>query len=205
MFVGAFMTLVFIPVMFIWTVKKNIRDSLKEKLMKKLLLLLVFSLSAYALQIGAVPPHMVLEGENGGRYDGKAWNSNTLVGKVHTVLYMDPDERKEAMPFLDALNSKHFDKKKYATIAIVNLAATWMPNAVLEMMLNKKQKELNNTAFIFDKTKHVLKKWQLKDDASNVLIFDAKGKLLYQKSGKLFPVDIEKVMKVISINIDKIE
>ena len=169
--------------------------------MKKLLFLLVFSLSAYALQTGAVPPQVELEGENGGRHDGKEWNSNTLVGKVHTVLYMDPDERKEAMPFLNALNSQKFDKNKYATVAIVNLAATWMPNAVLETMLSKKQKELNNTEFIFDKTKHVLKKWQLKDDASNVLIFDTKGKLLYQKSGKLFPIDVEKIMEMISTHI----
>ena len=173
--------------------------------MKKLLFLVAFSLSAYAIQTGEVPPKVVLQGDNGGKYDGKVWDSQMLVGKVHTVLYMDPDKRKEAMPFLNVLNSQKFDKNKYATVAIVNLAATWMPNAVLETMLNKKQKELNNTEFIFDKTKHMLKKWQLKDDASNVLIFDAKGKLLYQKSGKLFPVDMEKVMDIISTNMDKIE
>ena len=173
--------------------------------MKKLLLLLVLSLSAYAIQTGDVPPKVLLKGDNGGKHDGKAWSSEMLVGKVHTVLYMDPDEREEAMPFLDELNSQNFDKKSYETIAIVNLGATWMPNAILEAMLNKKQKELNNTEFIFDKTKYLLKKWKLKDDASNVLIFDAKGILLYQKSGKLSPVEVNKILKTISTSVDKVE
>ncbi len=169
--------------------------------MKKLLLLLAFSFSAYAIQTGEVPPKVILKGDNGGKHDGKAWDSQMLVGKVHTILYMDPDEREEAMPFLNELNSQNFDKKRYKTVAIVNLDATWVPNAVLETMLNKKQKELNNTEFIFDKTKHLLKKWHLKDDASNVLIFDTAGKLLYQKSGKLFPIDIENIMKIISAHV----
>lgn len=170
--------------------------------MKKLLLLLVLTLSAYAVQMGEVPPPVLLDGDNGGKSNGTPWDSYTLVGKVHTVLYMDPDERKVAMPFLDALNSKKFDKTKYATVAIVNLAAMWMPNYVLETMLKNKQKEMDNTEFIFDKTKYVLKKWKLKDDASNVLIFDAKGKLLYQKSGTLSSKDISEIMDIISKNID---
>jgi len=173
--------------------------------MKKVLLLLVLSFSAYAVQIGEVAPKVVLERDNGGTHDGKAWSSEMLVGKVHTVLYMDPDEREEAMPFLDELNSQNFDKKRYATVAIVNLGATWMPNVVLEAMLSEKQEELNNTEFIFDKTKYLLKKWKLKDDDSNVLIFDAKGILLYQKSGRLFPIDIKKIMETISTSIDEVE
>ena len=171
--------------------------------MKKLLLLLLLSLSAYALQTGKIPSHVVLDGNNGGKSDGKAWDSSTLVGKVHTVLYMDPDERQEAMPFLDILNSKNFDKTKYSTVAIVNLAAMWMPNFVLETMLKNKQREWKNTIFIFDKTKHLVEKWKLEDDASNVLIFDAKGRLLYQKSAKLSSEDIEEIMTMLSKEINK--
>jgi predicted transcriptional regulator len=169
--------------------------------MKKLLLLLALSLSVYAIQTGKVPPKVLLEGDNGGKYNGKAWSSEMLVGKVHTILYMDPDEREGAMPLLNELNSRNFDKKRYETLAIVNLGATWMPNTVLEAMLNKKQKALNNTEFIFDRTKYLLKKWKLKDDTSNVLIFDTEGKLLYQKSGRLFPMDVENIMKIISAHV----
>ncbi|MCF6205651.1 MAG: YtfJ family protein [Sulfurovum sp.] len=166
--------------------------------MKKILTILALTLSVYALQTGEVPPHAVLSGDHGGTNDGKSWDSRSLVGKVHTVLYMDPDERKAAMPFLDALNAQPFDKQKYQTVAIVNLAATWMPDAILETMLAKQQKSLNNTIFVFDKTKYLLQKWHLKDDASNVLIFDAKGKLVYQKSGVLSADEIRQVMQIIS-------
>jgi len=158
-----------------------------------------------AVNVGDVLPPLTIEKKNGSNSNGKAWYSQSLQGRVHVLLYMDPDERKEAMPFLDTLNSKNFDEKKYSTVAVINLAAMWMPNFVLETMLKDKQKELRNTTFIFDKTKYLVQKWQLKDDASNVLIVDAKGKLLYQKSGKLFSVDVEKIMDIVSTNIDKIE
>ena len=162
-------------------------------------------MTLHAVNIGEVLPPLSLEKKNGSNSNGKAWHSQSLEGKVHVLLYMDPDKRKEAIPFLDTLNSRNFDENKYSTVAIVNLAAMWMPNFVLETMLKNKQKELNNTTFIFDKTKYLVQKWQLKDDASNVLILDAKGKLLYQKSGKIFPVDVEKIMDIVSTNIDKIE
>ena len=150
-----------------------------------------------AINIGDTLPSITLEKKNGGNNAEQAWHSKSLKGKVHVVLYMDPDKREEAMPFLNILNAKHFDEKKYSTVAIVNLAATWMPNGILEAMLSKKEVELNNTEFIFDKTKYLIEKWKLKDDASNVLICDKEGKLLYKKSGKLFNKDINKIMDII--------
>ena len=128
---------------------------------------------------------MVLDKDNGGDSKDNAWHSKNLQGKVHILLYMDPDKREESMPFLDTLNAEKYDKKKYSTVAIVNLAATWMPDAILESLLSKKQKELQNTEFVFDKTKCFVKKWQMKDDASNVLVLDKDMKVLYQKSGIL--------------------
>jgi len=157
----------------------------------------------HAVSLGEKLPEITLDGDNGGNGSNQAWHSKSLEGKVHVVLYMDPDARKEAMPFLDILNEKEYDKKNYSTVAIVNLAATWMPNAILEAMLSKKQKELNNTEFIFDKTKYLVAKWQLEDDASNILVCDKSGKLLYKKSGKLSSLDIDKIMDMIEENINQ--
>jgi len=154
-----------------------------------------------ALNMGEKLPDITLEKDNGGNSAGQAWQAKTLKGKVHVVLYMDPDERKEAMPFLDRLNNQAYDKKRYSTVAIVNLAATWMPDTILEAMLSKKQKELHNTEFIFDKTKYLVKEWHVKDDASNVLIVDDEMKVVYQNSGKLSVSEIDKIMDIISKNI----
>jgi len=154
-----------------------------------------------AVNIGDILPPVTLEKENGGTSDDKAWQSISLKGKVHLILYMDPDKRKETQVVLDALNKLEVDGKAYSTVAIVNLAATWMPDAILEGLLSKKQKELKNTSFVFDKKKYLVKKWKMKDDASNVLIVDKNTKILYQKAGKLSTSEINKIIDIIRQNI----
>jgi len=155
-----------------------------------------------AVNVGDILPDITLDKSNGGNSAEQAWHSKSLKGKVHLLLYMDPDKRKETMSFINRLNLKKYDKKKYSTVAIVNLAATWIPDIVLEKLLAKKQRESNNTEFVFDKTKYLVKKWKLKDDASNVLVCDKNEKILYQKSGKLTSSDVRKIMNILSKNIN---
>ncbi len=164
--------------------------------------LFLLASALHAVDVGEMLPDVVLDGKHGGTSDKKAWSSKSLKGKTHVIIYMDPDKRKEGMPFLDKLNDKNFDKDSYSTIAIVNLAATWMPDAILEKMLSKKEKDLKNTTFIFDKDKYLVKKWHLKDDASNILVCDKEGKVLFQKSGKLSSSETDDIMKIISKNIN---
>lgn len=152
----------------------------------------------YAVNVGEVLPSITLEKKDGGQSNASAWHSKSLQGKVHVLLYMDPDERETVNPFLDELNAQSYDEKHYSTVAIVNLAAMWMPDFVLETMLKKKQEELKNTTFVFDKTKYLVKKWKMKDDASNVLIVDKQMKVLYQKSTKLSSSDIAEIMEILS-------
>ena len=166
--------------------------------MKKIIIIWLCTMAMiHAVNIGDTLPQVILEKENGGTSGDKPWHSTSLKGKVHLVLYMDPDERKETQALLDALNNLVIDSKLYSTVAIVNLAATWMPDVVLESMLSKKQKELKNTTFVFDKEKVLVKKWKMKDDASNVLIVDKSSKILYQKVGKISPKNIECIIKMI--------
>jgi YtfJ family uncharacterized protein len=170
--------------------------------MKKTIMFLLTAMTVvHAVSIEGTLPQITLEKANGGTSDGKAWHSASLKGKVHLILYMDPDERKETQPLLDALNALDADSGDYSTVAIVNLAATWMPDTLLETMLSKKQKALKNTSFVFDKRKYLVKKWQMKDDASNVLIVDKDGKVLYQKAGKLSTSEIKKIIDIIRQNI----
>jgi len=48
--------------------------------------------SAMAIELGKVPSNVVIDGENGGNVNGKAWNSSMLKDKIYTVFYVDPDE-----------------------------------------------------------------------------------------------------------------
>ena len=154
-----------------------------------------------AIELGQVPPSVNIEGDNGGRTDGKAWSSSMLKDKVHIVFYVDPDKKDLNENLSNALKKRHFNRQKYASVAIVNLAATWLPNAIIESKLKDKQKKFPDTIYVKDKKKVLVKEWNLADDNSDILIFDKKGKLIYKKFGKVSDTEIVEVLKLIEKNI----
>jgi YtfJ family uncharacterized protein len=171
-------------------------------MIKKLVFICSFLFSSvYALNIGEVPKSVVIDGKNGGKTDKSAWSSSSLKGKVHVVFYVDPDEKDTNNAFVDALKAKKFDKSDYGSVAIINLAATWKPNIVIEALLKAKQKKFPDTIYVKDKKKVLVKEWSLADDSSNILVFDKSGKLIYSYAGKLDTAEIEKVLKLIELNL----
>ncbi|OQX77341.1 MAG: transcriptional regulator [Epsilonproteobacteria bacterium 4484_65] len=174
--------------------------------MKKIILgFLVLVGSVVAVELGKVPSSVILDGDNGGKTDGSAWNSKMLKGKVHILFYVDPDERKLNEPLTQALKKRHFDRRKYASVAMINLAATWLPNAILESKLKAKQKEFPDTIYVKDKKKVFVKKWGLADDNSDILIFDKKGELIYKKFGKLSEKEIAYPMKSAVVTLESMK
>jgi len=170
----------------------------KEESMKNVFFGFLFvCVSAVAIEIGKVPPVVSIEGKEGGKLDGKAWHSSMLKGKVYTLFYVDPDERDLNNAFADALKAKAYDRKKANSVAIINLAATWLPNVILEAKLKEKQKIFPHTLYVKDKKKVLVKKWGLEDDNSDILIFDQEGKLVYKKFGKMSAKDIKEAMSII--------
>ena len=168
---------------------------------KSILALLVLVGSAVAVEVGKVPASVTINGKDGGRTNGKAWNSSSLKGKVHIVFYVDPDEKDLNKALNQALKKETFDRSKFASVAIVNMAATWMPNVAIEAKLKSKQKEFSRTTYVRDRSKVLVKKWALADDNSDVLVFDKSGKLIYKKFGKLSKEEIVKVISLIKSNI----
>ena len=166
--------------------------------MKKIVLSLLLSTAClFAIETGKIPSTVVIDGKNGGAIKGGAWSSMMLKDKVTVLFYVDPDERDANQALTQALKTKHFDRSKYRSVAIINLAASWLPNAVLEAKLKAKQKEFPDTIYVKDKHKVLVKKWKLRDDSSDILIFDKGGKLIYKKFGKLSQKEIEAVIKTI--------
>jgi predicted transcriptional regulator len=157
--------------------------------------------SCMAIELGQIPSSVTIDGENGGRTDGKAWSSSMLKDKVHIVFYVDPDKKDLNENLSHALKKRHFNRKKYASVAIVNLAATWLPNVVIESKLKEKQKKFPDTTYVKDKKKVLVKEWNLEDDNSDILIFNKKGKLIYKKFGKVSDTEIIEVLKLIEKNI----
>jgi YtfJ family uncharacterized protein len=151
----------------------------------------------WGIELGKVPPLVTLEGQTGGYLNGQAWNSQLLKGKVYVIFYVDPDKKDLNNDFSEALKARQFDLKRYHSIAIVNLAATFMPNFLIEAKLKQKQARYPNALYLKDKQKVLVKAWGLEDNNSDILIFDQKGKLIYQKFGKLSQEEIAHVLKMI--------
>lgn len=157
--------------------------------------------SSMAIELGTVPKAVSIEGKEGGKVDGSAWESSMLKGKIHTVFYVDPDKRDLNNPLADALKARSFDRTKVNSVAIINLAATWLPNVFIESKLKEKQKKFPHTIYVKDKQKVLVKEWGLADDDSDILVFDQKGKLIYKKFGKVSDDEIKEIIALIEKNI----
>ena len=153
--------------------------------------------SCMAIELGSVPKAVTIDGKNGGKVDGSSWESSMLTGKIHTLFYVDPDKRDLNNPLADALKARKFDRAKVNSVAIINLAATWLPNVFIEAKLKEKQKKFPHTVYVKDKKKVLVKEWGLEDDNSDILIFDQKGRLIYKKFGKVSDDEIKDVIALI--------
>ena len=165
---------------------------------KTILLASLLSLSLSALTIGETPKNVIIEGDNGGLVsDDSAWNSNTLKDKVLVLFYVDPDEKELNDEFSQTLKANKYDRSKYGSLAIINLAATWKPNFVIASVLKGKQEEFPDTLYVKDKNSVLVKEWGLRDDSSDIIIFSKNGKVLFQKDGKMSEDEITTAIKVI--------
>jgi uncharacterized protein len=157
--------------------------------------------TAYSIEIGQIPPKVELKEKLGGRLDGKPWSSQELQGKVHILFYVSPDEKDTNNPASEALDKEKFPIDKCQSVAIINMAATWMPNFAINSALKEKQERYPRTIYVRDYKKVMVQAWKIADHSSNILTFDKKGVLIFRKDGKLTAEEIEKLIKVIRENL----
>jgi len=170
--------------------------------MKKIISTLALStLTTFAINLAEVPTEVTIANEDGGRIDGTAWSSSMLKEKVYVIFYVDPDEKDTNNALSEALKAKNYDLNNYGSVAIINLAATWLPNFAIESKLKEKQELYPDTIYVKDKKSVLVKEWGLKDDSSDILLFNKEGKLLYSFAGKLDSTEIQKVLDLIDGNI----
>ena len=152
-----------------------------------------------ALDIGELVKPVTLNGANGGKAkDGAKWSSDSLKSRVSVIFYIDPDEKDANSKFSKLIEEQKFDKKSFIKVAIINLAATWKPDFVIEKLLVQKQKETPHNIYLIDKKSFFVKEWSLKDNASDVIILSKKGKVLFSKSGAMSQKEIEKALEVVT-------
>jgi len=165
--------------------------------MKTLFLLLLSALSLAALELGMPLPEITLSGDEGGRLDGTAWSSSELEGKVQLLFYVDPDEKDLNNDFSDAIKAEAFDRSRFASVAIINMAATWKPNFAINAALKKKQQKFKKTLYLRDMDKKLVSEWGLADNDSYVILFDKNGLVLFYHAGKIDAAMTQKVIQLI--------
>jgi YtfJ family uncharacterized protein len=181
------------------------RSAMKDVLRMLIALVFVVSLvpaAAWAgAEVGQVPPKVELKDNLGGRLDGKPWSSDELKGKVHVLFYVDPDEKDTNNETSEALDKQKFSAEKFQSVAIINMAATFMPNFLISSSLKEKQEKYPRTLYLRDYKKALVQQWKLADDSSDIVAFDKSGKVIFRKDGKLTPEEIQKLLTVIKANL----
>jgi len=166
--------------------------------MKKIFFAMSLFLSLNALEIGEIVPTLLLEGNNGGQIkNNMPWNSDSLRGKITAIFYVDPDEKDMNSKFSKIIDKKNYNQELFLKVAIINLAATWKPNFVIEKLLASHLKDFPNNLYLKDKKSVLVNKWHLKDDSSDVLLVSKEGKLLFYKDSKMSDKDIDDALKII--------
>ena len=162
----------------------------------------LLALNLSAITVGEVPKNVTIEGDKGGLVvDGGLWNSSSIKNKVLVMFYVDPDEKDTNSHFTKKLKEQKYDRSKFGSIAVVNLAATWKPDFIIEKILKGKQEEFPNTIYVKDKKSVLVNEWEVADDASNILIFSKNGELLFYKSGAMSDEDTQTAFNIIENNL----
>jgi YtfJ family uncharacterized protein len=172
-------------------------------LLKLLVLLFFVSQNAWAgLEMEQVPPKVELKDNLGGRLDGSPWSSSELKGKVHVIFYVDPDEKDLNNDASEALKAEKLPRDKFQSFAIINMAATWLPNFAISSALKDKQEQYPTTIYVRDYKKVLVSKWEIADDNSDVLAFDKNGRLFFKKYGKLNKREIQELLKAVRHHVE---
>jgi predicted transcriptional regulator len=169
------------------------------------LLGIVTSSASFAapLKVGEQPTTLILEGDRGGKVNGESWSSEEIVktGKIISLFYVDPEEKKLNEPLEAAYDAEHFPPEKHGSIGVINMAAAWYPNSMINSELKKKQEKFPRTVYVKDIKKALVKEWDLKDDSVNVVVFGRDGKPLFVKKGAMSPDEIKQLMGLIRANL----
>lgn len=171
--------------------------------MVSLLILLAGVLTAGDLVIGEAPPAVRLEGAGGGLIGGGAWSADDLPGRVRVLFYVDPDEKDLNEATAEAIRREAFPAEHFGSVAVINLAASRVPNVILNRIIAGKQKKFPRTQYVKDNAKALVRAWGLSDDGYDVVLFDADGRVQAHHRGRLSEADTAALVTMIREAVDR--
>jgi len=180
------------------------RNAIVKHSLKVLIFLpaaLLINQSVWALEFGEPPPKVELKEKLGGRLDATPWSSDELQGKLSVIFYVSPDEKDTNNPASEALDKEKFPADKFRSYGIINMAASMLPNFLINSALREKQERYPKTIYVRDYKKVLVDAWKIADHSSNIMVFDQKGTLIFRKDGKLTDKEIRKLVNTVWDNL----
>ena len=157
---------------------------------------------AATLPVGDKPPTVSLSGDDGGRTDGSPWSSDMIKGKVYVLFYVDPDHESANPDLEKGLKDANLPHDKFGTIAVINMAATWKPNAIISSVLKSRQEEFPDTIYVKDYDSVLVKKWKMTDKDYDVVVFDKQGKVLLARDGEFTKAQVTELIELVRKHLD---
>ena len=124
-----------------------------------------------------------------------------VSGKILVLFYVDPDGSDLNNRVSEAHKAQKYPPENYGSVAVINMAATWLPNFAINIKLKSKQEEYKTTVYVKDLEKTLVQKWGLSDDNSNVVLFSKDGKVLYSVDGKFTDTQVKEIVKTVWDNL----
>ena len=173
--------------------------------MKKTIALLTFAVVSLFAEIDTQKSlsAITLEGDNGGYYNGTSWDSSVLNGKTTMLMYVDPDEKSKGELFKPTIEAfeKELDFDKFQILVILNLNATWKPDALIKKMMGGKIEEYPKRTYILDTNSALVKNWNLPDDEYNTLVINAESEVIYVHAGEWNDDEMKQIDRLIRTNV----
>jgi predicted transcriptional regulator len=190
------------PASFCATLARNFASAQRPVIFSVTVILLAIALSSVAgqaasLQNGSQLPNAGIAGDKGSKLDGTPWDHREYLGKVQMIFYVDPDERKQGEQLEERLGAEKFAAADVQTSAVINMAATGLPNFMIGMTLSSKQKRYPHTIYAKDFSRQLVTAWGLPDNAYNFIILNRKGEVAYVKTGQPTPDELNAIISKI--------
>ena len=166
--------------------------------MKKIVILLcMVALQLFGLELGDKLPDIALTSNDGGYLDSNRWTSKDMDAKVNIIFYVDPDLKDLNDDFAKELQNLRLSEKELKVFVIINMQASWIPNMLIDTVLESKQKKFPEAHYVKDNSRVLVKKWALKDDDYDVVAVDANHQVIFSYSGKITPEFSKELIKKI--------
>jgi len=174
--------------------------------MKIVKIMLLIASFVAAVELGTTPQKLTLKDGLVELQGEKPWSDDYFRSNKqgYLLFYVDPDEETFNKHIEEKLDKafKSYDDKFKNSITIINMAASWIPNVLIQPVIKEREKKYPYNKFVLDYNKTMVEKWGLEDDAYQVLIFSNEGKIVYANHKRLSDADVEEVRVILKKQID---